>query len=88
MNAHKGKGDQSPTAQIFPNEAINSVAILKPIKQCRKAFRLIVERKHRLVHKREGGVTRLGQNSSLGNPILEYCQFQCFRSISPEVIGD
>jgi hypothetical protein len=73
---------------MFPNEAIDSVAILESIKQCRKAFGLIVQRKHRLVHKREGGAARLGQNSSLGDLILEYCQFQRFRSVSPEVIID
>jgi hypothetical protein len=42
INAHKGKGDQSPATQMFPNEAINSVAVLKSIKQRRKAFGLIV----------------------------------------------
>jgi hypothetical protein len=78
MNAHKGKGDQSPAAQMFPNEAVDSVAILESIKQCGKAFGLIVQRKHRLVHKCEGGAALLGQNSSLGDPILEYCQFQRF----------
>jgi hypothetical protein len=88
MNAHKGKGDQSPAAQMFPNKAIDSIAILKSIKKRGKAFGLIVQRKHRLVHKREGGAARLGQNSSLGDPILEYCQFQHFRSVSPEVISD
>jgi hypothetical protein len=40
------------------------------------------------VHKREGGAARLGQNSSLGDPILEYGQFQRFRPVSPEVISD
>jgi hypothetical protein len=38
MNAHKEKGDQSPAAQMFPNEAITSVAILESIKQRVKAF--------------------------------------------------
>jgi hypothetical protein len=75
MNTHKGKGDQSPAAQMFPNEDIDSVAILESIKQRRKAFGLIVERKHRLVDKREGAAARFGQNSSLGDPILEDCQF-------------
>jgi hypothetical protein len=84
----KGKGDQSATAKMFPSEAIDSVAVLESIKQRGKAFGLIVQRKHRLVHKREGGAARLGQNSSLGDPILEYCQFQRFRSVSPEVISD
>jgi hypothetical protein len=88
MSAHKGKGDQSPAAKMFPNEAIDSVTVLESIKQRGKAFGLIVQRKHCLVHKREGGAAHLGQNSSLGNPILEYCQFQCFRSVSPEVIND
>jgi hypothetical protein len=44
---------------MFPNKAIDSVAILKSIKQRGKAFGLIVQRKHSLVHKREGGVAHL-----------------------------
>jgi hypothetical protein len=71
-SAHKGKGDQSPAAKMFSNEAIDSIAVLESIKQHRKAFGLIVQRKHRLVYKREGGMARLGQNSSLGDPIREY----------------
>jgi hypothetical protein len=31
MNTHKGKGDQSPAAQMFSNEGIDSVAVLKSI---------------------------------------------------------
>jgi hypothetical protein len=73
MSMHKGKGDQSSAAKMFANEAIDSVAILKSIKQRGEAFGLIVQRKHRLMHKREGGAARFGQNSSLGDPILEYC---------------
>jgi hypothetical protein len=88
MSVHKGKGDQSPTAKMFANEAIDSVAVLESIKQRGEAFGLIVQRKHRLVHKREGGAARFGQNSSLGYPILEYCQLHRFRSVSPEVISD
>jgi hypothetical protein len=78
VSAHKGKGDQSPVAKMFPNEAIDSIAVLESIKQRGKAFGLIVQRKHRLVHKREGGTARLSQNSSLGDPILEYCQLRRF----------
>jgi hypothetical protein len=88
MRAHKGKGDQSPAAKMFVKEAIDSVAVLESIKQCGKAFGLIVQRKHRLVHQREGGAAHLGQNSNLGDPILEYCQLHHFRSVSPEVISD
>jgi hypothetical protein len=40
------------------------------------------------VHKREGAAARFGQNSSLGDPILEDCQFQRFRSVSPKVVSD
>jgi hypothetical protein len=88
MSAHKGKGDQSPAAKMFANEAIDNVAVLESIKRCGEAFELIVQRKHRLVHKREGGVAHFGQNSSMSNPILEYCQLHHFRSVSPEVISD
>jgi hypothetical protein len=52
---HKGKGDQSPAAQMLTNEAIDSIAILETIKQHRKAIGLIVQRKHCLMHKRECG---------------------------------
>jgi hypothetical protein len=40
------------------------------------------------MHKRECGVARFGQDSSLGDPILEYIQLHRFRSVSPEVISD
>jgi hypothetical protein len=88
MSAHKGKGDQSPAVKMFANEAIDSVAILESIKQRGEAFGLIVQRKHRLVHKHEGGAAHFGQNSSLGDPILEYCQLHRFLSVSPEVISN
>jgi hypothetical protein len=88
MSAHKGKGDQSLATKMFANKAIDSVAVLESIKQRGEAFGLVVQRKHRLVHKREGGTARFGQNSSLGDPILEYCQLHRFRSVSPEVISD
>jgi hypothetical protein len=35
MNAHKGKGDQSLTAQMFSNEGVDSITVLESIKQCR-----------------------------------------------------
>jgi hypothetical protein len=88
MGAHKGKGDQSPAPKMLANKAIDSVAILEMIKQRREAIGLIVQRKHRLVHKREGGAVHFGQDSSLGDPILEYCQLHRFRSVSPELISD
>jgi hypothetical protein len=88
MGTQKGKGDQSPAAKMLANEAIDSVAILEMIKQRRKAIELIVQREHCLMHKRECGVARFGQDSSLGDPILEYSQLHRFRSVSPEVISD
>jgi hypothetical protein len=78
MDMHKGKGDQSPAMQMFSNEGVDSIAVLKSVKQRRKAFELIVQRKHRLMHKREGTAARFGQYSSLGDPILEDCQLQRF----------
>jgi hypothetical protein len=78
MGAHEGKGDQSPAVKMLANEAIDSVAVLESIKQRGKAIGLIVQRKHRLVHKCEGGAARFGQDSSLGDPILEYCQLHRF----------
>jgi hypothetical protein len=78
VDAHKGKGDQSPATKMLANEAIDGVAILETIKQRREAIGLIVQRKHRLVHKREGGVARFGQDSSLGDPILEYRHLHLF----------
>jgi hypothetical protein len=60
VHTHKGKGDQSSAVQMFPNEGIDSIAVLKSIKQRRKTFGLIVQRKHRLVHKREGTVACFG----------------------------
>jgi SAM-dependent MidA family methyltransferase len=78
MSVHKEKGDQCPAAKMFANEAIDSVTILESIKQRGEALGLIVQRKHRLVHKREGGAAHFDQNSSLGDPILEYCQLHRF----------
>jgi hypothetical protein len=40
------------------------------------------------MHKREGTAARLGQYSSLGDPILEDCQLKRFQSVSPEAISD
>jgi hypothetical protein len=57
---------------MLANEAIDSVAILETIKQRREAIGLIVQRKHCLMHKRECGAAHFGQDSSLGDPILEY----------------
>jgi hypothetical protein len=59
MSAHKGEGDQSPAAQMIADEAIDSIAILEAIKQHREAIGLIVQRKHRLMHKCERGAARL-----------------------------
>jgi hypothetical protein len=75
VHAHKGTGNQSSAAQMFPNKGINSIVVLESIKQRRKAFGLIVQRKHRLIHKHKGAVAGFGQNSSLGDPILADCQF-------------
>jgi hypothetical protein len=33
MSMHKGKGDQSPAAKMFPNKAIDIIAVLESIKQ-------------------------------------------------------
>jgi hypothetical protein len=35
MNMHKGKGNQSPAAQMFSNEGVDSIAVLESIKQHR-----------------------------------------------------
>jgi hypothetical protein len=88
MNAHEGKCDQSPTVQVLSNEGVDSIAILESIKQRRQAFELIIQRKHRLMHKREGAAARFGQHSNLGDPILEDCQLQRFRSVSPETVSN
>jgi hypothetical protein len=58
MSALKGEGNQSPAAQMLTDEAIDSIAILEAIKQRREAIGLIVQRKHRLMYKRECGVAR------------------------------
>jgi hypothetical protein len=40
------------------------------------------------VHQRKGTSACLSQRTSLSNPILQKCQLQGFRSISPKVIGN
>jgi hypothetical protein len=60
MSAHKGEGDQSPVMQMLVDEAIDSIAIPEGIKQRREAIGLIVQRKHRLMHKRECGAACFG----------------------------
>jgi hypothetical protein len=35
MNTHEGKGDQSPAAQVFSNERVESITVLESIKQRR-----------------------------------------------------
>jgi hypothetical protein len=86
MGMHEGKGNQGPAAKMLANKAINSFAILKSIRQSRESVGLIVQRKHHLVHTSEGGAARLGQDSSLGDPILEHCKLHRLRSVSPEAI--
>jgi hypothetical protein len=71
VNTHEGKRDQSSAAQVLSNERVDSITILESIKQRRQAFGLIIQRKHRLVHQREGTAARFDQYSSLGDPILE-----------------
>jgi hypothetical protein len=56
---------------VLSNERVDSITVLKSIKQRRQAFELIIQRKHRLVHQREGTAAHFGQYSSLGDPILE-----------------
>jgi hypothetical protein len=55
MSSHEGEGDQSPTAQMLMNEAIDGITIFKATKQCRETIGLIVQGKHRLMHKCERG---------------------------------
>jgi hypothetical protein len=40
------------------------------------------------MHQREGTAARFGQYSSLGDPILEDCQLQRLRSVSPEAVSN
>jgi hypothetical protein len=74
MGVHEGKGNQGPAAEMLMNKAINSFAVLKSIKQSRESFGLTVQQKHHLVHTSESGAARLGQDSSLDDPILEHCK--------------
>jgi hypothetical protein len=78
MSMHEGKGDHSSATQVFSNEGVDNSAILESIKQRRKAFGLVVQRKHRLVHQSKGTMARFGQHSGSGNPVLENCQLQRF----------
>jgi hypothetical protein len=86
VGAHEGKGNQRPAAKMLANKAIDSFAILKLIKQSRESVGLIVQRKHLLVHTSEGGAAHLGQDSSLGDPILEHCKLHRLQSVNPEAI--
>jgi hypothetical protein len=86
MGAHEGNGNQGPAVEMLTNKAINSFAVLKSVKQSRESFGLIVQQKHHLVHMSEGGAARLGQDSSLGDPILEQCKLHRLRLVSPEAI--
>jgi hypothetical protein len=88
MNVHEGKHDQSTAAQVLSNKGVDSIAVLESIKQRRETFGLIIQRKHCFMHKREGTAAHFGQYSSLGDPILEDCQLQCFRSVSPETVSN
>jgi hypothetical protein len=40
------------------------------------------------MHQREGAAARFGQYSNLGDSILEDCQLQRFRSVSPEAVSN
>jgi hypothetical protein len=86
VGTHEGKSNQGPAAKMLANKAIDTFAVLKSIKQSRESVGLIVQRKHCLVHTSEGGAALLGQDSSLGNPILEHGKLHRLRSVSPEAI--
>jgi hypothetical protein len=43
---------------MLSNEAINGVTIFEATKQCRETIGLIVQGKHRLMHKCERGTAR------------------------------
>jgi hypothetical protein len=55
--SHEEKGNHSPTPQVLRNEAVNGLAVLEVAKQRRPAIGLVIQGKHRLMHK---------GNSSLG----------------------
>jgi hypothetical protein len=88
MSTHEGKGNHSSAMQVFSNKGVDSIAILESIKQRRKAFGLVVQRKHCLMHQSKGTTARFGQHSGLGNPVLKNCQLQRFRSIRPKIVSD
>jgi hypothetical protein len=56
MGSHKGEGNQSPTPQVFTNEAVNGFTIFEVAKQRRKTVGLVVQGEHRLMHKRKSGM--------------------------------
>jgi hypothetical protein len=58
MSSQEGEGDQSPTAQMLTDEAIDGITIFEATKQRREAIGLIVQGKHRLMHKCERGAAR------------------------------
>jgi hypothetical protein len=71
MSAYKGKGDHGSAAQMFSNKGVDNIAILESVEQCRQTFRLVVQRKHGLVHQSKGATARFSQHSSLGDPVLK-----------------
>jgi hypothetical protein len=55
MGSHEGEGNQSPTPQVFTNEAVNGFTVFKAAKQRRKTVRLVVQGEHCLMHKCKSG---------------------------------
>jgi hypothetical protein len=55
MCPHEGQGNQSPTSQVFMNEAVDGFPILEAAKESRKTVGLVIQRKHCLMHERKSG---------------------------------
>jgi hypothetical protein len=88
MDMHEGQRNQSSTAQMLSNEGVDSSTVLETFKQRWQTVRLVVQRKHGIMHQSKGTSTRFGHDPSLSDPIPKKHQLHRLRPIRPEIVSN
>jgi hypothetical protein len=57
MDMNEGKGHERATPKMLAHKPVDGFSILKAVQQIGQTLRLLIQRKHDLVNKREGSTT-------------------------------
>jgi hypothetical protein len=71
VDAHERESHKCSASKMFAHKLVYGLSILEVAKQSRQAFRLIIQRKHNLVHNCKGSTAGFGQGRSLSDPVLQ-----------------